>query len=269
MLSWIQKRIQRERLKADAQLVKRLTEDYGFDVFLKDRFGICYQVEPQFNLRHLLNHKTYFDGDIAEILKKLSTKGPFKLALDVGANKGLTSSLLGQFVDQVIAFEPDENNIKKIEQTLFLNKRKNVEVISKAVSDKEGELPLFIGLSDAHHSLGEAHTGAKQGRSVPVVTLDGFCRDRKINHVDILKVDVEGFEANVFNGAQELLANKKVDHIIFEISLGLMERLKFDPAEPLRILEKNGYGIYEVNGRRVRPDEILQFGGQDFLAQPL
>lgn len=269
MLSWIQKRIRRERLKADAQLVKRLTEAYGFEVFLKDRFGICYQVEPQFNLRHLLNHQTYFDGDIAEILKKLSTQGPFKLALDVGANKGLTASLLGQFVEKVIAFEPDEKNIAKIDQTLFLNKRKNVEVVPKAVSDKEGELPFYTGLGDAHHSLGPAHEGARQEKRVPVITLDGFCRERQIDYVDILKVDVEGFEANVFSGAKDLLTNKKVGNLIFEISLTVMDRLKFDPSEPLRILEQYGYAVYELNGRRVRPEEITQFGGQDFLAKPL
>lgn len=270
MFSFLKTKLDRRRTKSDALVLKKLLSDYDFELYLRDNRGVLFEVLPDFNFKHLLRHKSYFDGSIAEIIEKLS-KERRALAIDVGANKGLTSVLLSKFCDRVIAFEPEAKNLKRIEKTLRLNDVKNVEVIPAAVSTTDGEETFFIAIGDAHHSLGKAHPGQSEQKTVtvPVHRLDTFCAERGIETIDILKVDVEGFETNVFDGASGLLKRKAIKNVIFEISLGVMERLGVDPYGPIRALNAHGYTVRDVNGSTVTPDSPMDtFGGQDLLATP-
>ena len=55
-----------------------------------------------------------------------------------------------------------------------------------------------------------------QPESVRVTSLDSFCSQRNIDHIDILKIDVEGHETEVIKGTRELLKKRKVSIIILE-----------------------------------------------------
>ncbi len=270
MFKKLQLKLRHAKIKKQAQLLKDLLAEHSLELVVKDRYGVSYDLKSDYNLRHFLQHDTYFDGSIAELISQLKSQSHYKLVLDVGANKGMTAAFLASFTDQVIAFEPESSNIEKFKRTMSLNPSQNVELVTKAVSDKDGEVTFFIAPGEAHHSLGLAHPGQNQNRAVkvPCITLDTFCAERKIENIDILKVDVEGFESSVFKGAQNLLKNKKIKNILFEISMGVMERLQFDPAEPLKLLESYDYKIANVDGQAVSSQDIYKYGGQDLLATP-
>lgn len=270
MFKKIKKKLESGKIKRQAKFLKEMMSEKNLELTVRDRYGVSYDIKSHYNLRHFLHHNTYFDGNIAELLSELKKKGRYKMALDVGANKGMTAAFLASFVDCVYAFEPEEHNITSFKRTMALNEVKNVELIPNAVSNQEGTVKFFIAPGESHHSLGTAHLGQTEDnvRNVPCVTLDSFCKQRGIGIVDILKVDVEGFETSVFEGASQMLSDKKIKNILFEVSLGVMDRLKLDPAGPLQVLENYGYKITNVYGFAVQSQDILKYGGQDMLAVP-
>jgi len=86
---------------------------------------------------------------------------------------------------------------------------------------------------------------------VPSCTLDEFCHSEKIAKVNFLKVDVEGFERAVFQGATRLLRERRVDCICFEISQEPLKGAGVSSRSIFEALEVHGYLAYrfdEANG---------------------
>nr|MDT0667253.1 FkbM family methyltransferase [Micromonospora sp. DSM 115978] len=82
---------------------------------------------------------------------------------------------------------------------------------------------------------------------VEAVTLDGYCDKHGIDYVDFLKVDVEGFEQNVFAGAHRMLKAGKVGTVCFELSEDPLVGEGISPAEVLSGLTDRGYTVYRLN----------------------
>ena len=76
---------------------------------------------------------------------------------------------------------------------------------------------------------------------VQVVSLDGFCLEHSIPRIDILKLDTQGFELEVFKGAQGLMSENRIGLIFFEVTIsGLYENLP-PYYELLRFLDNHGF----------------------------
>jgi FkbM family methyltransferase len=126
--------------------------------------------------------------------------------LDVGANIGLYSCVLGRhkLVPNVIAFEPDRENFARLQANIGLNALADViDARHAAVGDGPGVVTLLP--SDAtNRGMSRIERGAGGGYEVASVALDAAVplRDAMI----ALKVDVEGYEAQVLAGAVQLLS---------------------------------------------------------------
>ena len=126
------------------------------------------------------------------------------VTVDVGANCGLYTRRLARLSRQVHAFEPSQQMAKLLRRT----SARNVRIHEIALSDHDGDAELFIpqGEDGLVHGLAslEARVGSS-GRSisahVPIARLDGVIDQ----DVAFVKVDVEGHELNVLNGATELV----------------------------------------------------------------
>jgi FkbM family methyltransferase len=146
---------------------------------------------------------------------------------DVGAFKGQYSLLLGQYAPQqtrIFCFEPNERVFPELETNLAHLPRCAPQNI--ALSDQVGELDFFVrgdrevsGHSSFHDKTlsGVHHCEAKR-RTVAVTTLDKFCTDHRIEHIDFLKLDVEGHELQVLHGAKGLLERSAIRAIQFEFT---------------------------------------------------
>jgi FkbM family methyltransferase len=132
-----------------------------------------------------------------------------KIILDVGANFGLFGILSKGLNPEATLyfFEPLNRNITRIERNLALNNFKST-VIKAAVSDSVGTAEFFdisssentIGsLSKSHVQMHQHHTGIKSVIT-NVITLDSFSESEKLKSIDLVKIDVEGFEIEVLNG---------------------------------------------------------------------
>lgn len=144
---------------------------------------------------------------------------------DVGANKGhITQRYLKTFPNAVVhAFEPFEefhSNFRRQNPDT-----KNVHLNSVALSDKEGEADFYLNENGDTNSLLEPTTiGAnsdkaclnKGSRKVRTMTLDKYCADMDIQHIDILKMDTQGAELFILKGAERLLKEGRIRVIYTE-----------------------------------------------------
>ncbi len=154
--------------------------------------------------------------------------------VDVGANIGCHSCLAGSIIGRsgtgkVIAIEPNPVCCELLRRNIQLNwSMCPIEVMPIAVSNFKGTANLAIPLHhapNAHLALSE---GDNEGKSTPVAvsTLDQLIPD---GIVDIIKIDVEGHEWAVLDGARNLLARSPNPRIVLEWSRAQMDRAGYSP----------------------------------------
>jgi|ERR1051326_779281 FkbM family methyltransferase len=127
---------------------------------------------------------------------------PGSVVFDIGANVGLYTLLASRLVGpqgKVVAFEPLPRNVPYLRRHLELNDARNVELVEAAVSNYDG--------AGHFRTNGDPHLGQLSGDGqvdVRVTTLDEFMKTATLQP-ELLKIDVEGAEADVLAGAVETL----------------------------------------------------------------
>jgi FkbM family methyltransferase len=167
------------------------------------------------------------------------------IVFDVGANVGELSLLFSRFVQpsgKVFSFEASSATFTKLSTICCVAERDNVEVNNIAVSDVDGVLELCVyphgysgwnSLTDRPLALYGIDVKPVKREQVRSCTLDTFCRDRGITHVDLLKIDVEGSELQVLLGARHMLEQKRIRCCAFEFG-----QTTFDAGNTAAMIEK-------------------------------
>lgn len=164
---------------------------------------------------------------------------PGMVCFDIGANVGfytLLFSELGGPQGSVVAFEPVPENCGFLRRHVSLNRCHNVVVQELALADFDGTARF-----DATHSSSEGHLSDAGSLVVRCARIDSLIAAGKIAPPDLMKVDVEGAETAVLEGAAKLFARRKP--IIFLATHG--ER---PHAECCRLLKQLGYRLTPLNG---------------------
>lgn len=147
---------------------------------------------------------------------------PPRVVFDVGANCGLFSAFISAKFPacHVFAFEPSAELLPIIKMNCATS---NVTICNFAAGSENCDVKLFVNpLSQQTNSLKkesvEVFAGGGPVKELIVLcrTLDSVVEEFKITSVDVLKVDVQGFEGNVFRGARKLLRN--VEYLFVESS---------------------------------------------------
>jgi len=130
---------------------------------------------------------------------------PKRICLDVGANLGLFTYFLSRYSPHVYAFEPNPIPLRVLRYVAD----KNVTVLQMALSDKTGEAELVVpkgrkGWSSNGASI-EYDAGEGRVVKVPGSRID----DLDYKDIGFIKIDVEGHEKSVLEGAQETLARDR------------------------------------------------------------
>ena len=179
---------------------------------------------------------------------------PFRFELiDIGANVGGFSVLFSREIDvehfNVHFFEPNplilaglEENIHRLERTYLAT---NAVFNPYALGEREGRLPLKI--NENHSGISTfANTKRQFTRTldVDVTTLDMYVRERKLNHIDLIKLDVESFEPSVLYGGKDTISRLK-PAIYFEFQGSWFDTYPDDfITEIIYLLSGNGYVFY-------------------------
>jgi FkbM family methyltransferase len=146
---------------------------------------------------------------------------------DVGANIGDLTLLFSQLVDdgQVHAFEASAGTFHRLVNRCQVESRPNVILNHLAVADHEGTVSLQV-YDDDHSGWNSLAQRPLQNYGIDIkpvhvevvesITVDRYCADRHVDHIDLLKIDVEGAELQVLRGAEQMLRTKSIRCCIFE-----------------------------------------------------
>lgn len=168
------------------------------------------------------------------------------VCIDVGAAMGSYSWIMDRIAKKVYAFEPGKEHYQHLKSFVFGT---NIEVLCAAVGSVSGRANLYTPGSDTNalHSATLSHENPviSEGRTsieqVDQLTLDGFLSERldSKRSVDVLKVDVEGYEREVFRGALRTLSRH---HPLIICEIEARHNPKY--AEVFDLLKKAGYDCY-------------------------
>jgi len=223
------------------------------DVKIRSRRGIEF-VTPSIQEPvgfYLLINGVYEADALEFILDLLEPGGVF---IDVGANIGSFTLPVARHLGasgRVIAIESSPKVFPYLRQNVALNALTNVSLIQCAASENDRlEAPFYEAPID---NFGMGSLGAQfhdAPISVMTRTLDSILEERQIERVNLIKVDVEGFEVAVFRGAEKLLTGDDSPIIIFEFCDWAEERVPGGQiGDAQRLLEEWGYSIWRLKDK--------------------
>jgi FkbM family methyltransferase len=162
--------------------------------------------------------------DLNEMLFLMHYLRPEDTFVDIGANVGVYSVLAsGVAKSHSLSFEPIPSTFRRLRRNIRYNDLdEKVELFNLGVGDKEEKLIFSDSLDAINHVIQDSGFNGPT-TEVPVNSLDNILSGRPIN---FMKVDVEGFEANVINGAFKTLATNTLNVIIIETN-GLSDQYEF------------------------------------------
>ena len=168
--------------------------------------------------------------------------------VDVGACYGvytLVAAKLVGAIGRVIAFEPATRSYAVLQENIKLNGLANVRPYRVALSDRIGAASLHHHPDSSRNSLGMRHGILSAPEEVETNTLDSIFGSDLPGRVDVMKLDVEGAEQLVFQGAREILLTA-LPAIIFEVQPAAATALGLSPRGAWDFLERMGYGFFRV-----------------------
>ncbi len=182
---------------------------------------------------------------IEKFYSLLEKKNGFFVALDVGAQTGSFTLLSKYFPNsRWYAFEPIKEAAEELNANLKLNDIQTVSVHSVCVSNRSGWETLKLP-KDTHWGL--ATLGSKlvrfkecDERKVRSVTLDNFVKKHRVKQVDFIKIDTEGWELYVLQGAKALI-KKHRPVILMEFNEENMQQTQVNKEDIHQFLKEMGY----------------------------
>ncbi len=183
---------------------------------------------------------------------------------DIGANKGQSVSFFKKIFpnSKIIAFEPSEKTFNLLSAFIKDNSYLDVSIFQVGIGETHGELYFYESildetstfslpnensqyLKDKNRIFFQKNKNTFRTVTAKITTIDRFIEENKISYVDILKIDVEGFELEVLHGARNALVKGEIRVIQLERHTDDMR----EDRHPLihELLSKNGFRLaYEI-----------------------
>lgn len=202
-------------------------------------------------LRRILGRPGDFDDQLYFALVR---RGDF--VFDIGANKGDVSLLLSRLAGstgKVISFEPVWPAYEKLCTVIRKRRRGSAPIVPVPCGLDQAPGTREIGVPNGNFGLAslapgdtwaEIQHGAAMTRySCEFVTLDGYRAAKQLPSPDFMKIDVEGAERFVFEGATELLSGPEKPLMLVEVFAPWQRAFGYGPWELLSLLAGYGYGF--------------------------
>jgi FkbM family methyltransferase len=154
--------------------------------------------------------------------------------VDIGANVGYYTAVAANIVGKsgrVFAFEPSPYAFGKLRSMVARSGFSHVTTTQCGLSDAPGIVNLYLGRDSHNHTPTMIAHENSDATAVTVETLDNMSDVLGINGIDLLKIDVEGYEARVLAGASELLAARRIRAILCEFNEHWLSRAGSSPEQ--------------------------------------
>jgi FkbM family methyltransferase len=183
--------------------------------------------------------KDLVEPDYEYLRKVLNKRSVF---FDVGGGIGTYSVLAAKIVDgPVHTFEPVSENMQSIMNNLRANGvEKKIRLNAMALSSREGFCQINRRSNLFGSNITDIHSNSGTG-SVKVTTIDSYCRENSIDHIDLIKIDAEGHERKIIEGAKTMLVKQAISAIILETDHRIHEFYKS--------MQEMGFGVFYYDDR--------------------
>lgn len=203
------------------------------------------------------------DGIWEPLETKLFTEQiePGDVVIDVGANIGYYTLLAARLVGptgHVHAFEPEPEAFALLERNVELNGYDNVTLVPKALGQENGRLALFLATNNRGDHRVYDPSGRRSSIDVDVVTLDAYLAEHDVDRVDFLKIDTQGAECSILDGARRTIARHSEMALVMELTPHALAELGDDPRGCLKRLLAAGYSLRDIQEweRAIVPTDI-------------
>jgi len=172
--------------------------------------------------------------------------------IDVGAHIGEYTLLGAKLVGDkgfIISVEPDHYTVKSLKENIILNDFKNCLVLEKAVGEKAETKSLYkVSEEDVYGYLDPYVLNKKlmKHSEIEVTTIDEIILSKNLNLVNLLKIDVEGFEYEVLLGCNDALKKNKIKKIIIELHPKYLKYKGINEDLIYTFLKKHGFKIKKI-----------------------
>jgi FkbM family methyltransferase len=219
------------------------------DIVVEGKYNCKYLVP---NIKEVIGFELYINGIFEEehvklILSKLKKNS---VLIDLGANIGSISLPICKLRNDVsiIAVEASSTMFDYLKKNIELNHIENCSVLNKAVwYNSDGDVPFY--LPDEQYGKGMIDINKTSGNFeiVKTISLDDLCKLYKLEKVDFIKVDIEGYEYFAFKGGVELLKKPNAPDILFEFIANAEKSAEYlEPGDAQSILMAYGYNLYKI-----------------------
>lgn len=242
---------EREYPRGKREMVRLVfDDDLEFEIDVGDRLGV-----------------DVFHGQHRELLTLetcIRTLQKGDTVIDVGANFGFLALLAARQLEgegRVWAFEPDPPARSMLQRNIELNPAGAlVSVREECVSSKKGEVRFFSAKESAFSGLADTRRAANRKELlVNAVSLDEFSKEESVENLAFVKIDVEGFEYEVLEGAQRLLARFPDALVLFEVSpKNLNEERAKALVKVIRKYRRAGWRVYEQSLTGGQVEEVAK-----------
>lgn len=211
-----------------------------------------------------------FERSACELVRDHLREGD--VFLDVGGHLGLYTLITAQRVGpsgHVHVFEPGDKRRRLLEINVRQNSLANVTINPKAVGSHSGSATFLEGPA---RNLGTSrvveNADGAQGPTVQLISLDEYIAHHAIQRVAGVKVDVEGAEFGVFQGAQHMLAHARPRFILYESEASMAARYGSTPKQIHDLLRDHGYRLRAFVNRQLVDFESAPAANDFFATLP-
>lgn len=186
---------------------------------------------------------TYCEDFVSQVIVKVLKPGT--VAFDIGAHDGEHTVGMAQCCSHVYAFEAEPESALKLSN----RSASNVTVEAKAATNKTGKTKLYIcPTNDGGHSTSKDKIWEHEETiEVPCMKIDDYVKEKQLDHVALIKIDVEGAELEVLKGAEETI-KKYHPSVVFEshLNVDLVGIYKFFKTKDYQIKNTEFVKMYRL-----------------------
>ncbi len=217
------------------------------------------ELDPSdFTEKAILDHfnaRSFYEPDVSTLMIQVLRAGD--VVFDVGANCGYFSAFAGTLVGpngRVVALEAAPRCLERLRVNLVRNGFRHVDVVAKAAGNRIGEAVFHLNRDNSGGNAlwdpglwpdNEKSRAQPEALRVPATTLDAEWKERGLAVPKLLKIDTEGAEQMVLEGARELLT-ARVPFIVAELHEFGLEKLGASQASLRALMEGFGYSAFTL-----------------------
>jgi FkbM family methyltransferase len=228
------------------------------DIWIKGKYGCTYLLP---NVIEDVSFEIYINGIYEQSTSNFLTERipPGGVFLDLGANIGAISTPLSRRRKdiKIVCVEASPRVFGYLEKNLAKNGITAISTVNKALYYTDNDELDFFSPDEKFGKGSLSPVFTKEAQKVATIKLDTLVAQLLIPKVDMIKIDVEGYEYHVFKGAGALLSGNEAPDILFEfVDWAEQQAIGISIGDAQRLLRSYGYRIFYFYENKKTMDEV-------------